>query len=122
MRLTKKQWLSRTIRTALYMPLAILVCSPLLLPYLNDHLNRRSRERVERRYRELVAAGKLEQPKEGFSAVAISSKHGGQPFLVRFWQGDPHRSSTRYLAARRKTPEGAMLWQFQDIQTKEWIY
>ena len=120
--LVKTRWLSWTIRAVLYLPLVAIVLFVASAPFGIGHFNRIDRVQVEQRYRELVAAGKLEQPAEGFNAVTFTSQHGGRPFSVWFWRSDPKRAKFRYFAHPRRTPEGRAVWQFQDTSTKEYIY
>ncbi len=122
MTLIKTKWLSWTVRVALYLPLALLVCSILAAPWITRYFAQRSFNEVQQRYQALAASGKLDQPAEGWNAVTIRSRHGGGPYMVWFWANDPKRKCFRYVAQKRTTPEGQVTWQFQDQETKAWIY
>ena len=121
MKLVHKRWLSWTIRAILYLPLIALVVSLLSVPARNRRFARISKAEVENRYRELVKAGKLETPAEGFDAVTFGSRHGGPPFAIWFHRGNRERGQFRYFAYRQLTPDGNTVWLYKDTRTNEII-
>ena len=109
--------------------LAVIICivGPLVMfewlsPCLIGFLGERSRVEIAKRYQELAGTGRLEMPIEGISAVSFKGRHGGRPLMVKFYDGDPQRSTVRYLIVRGQVPGGKSVWQFRDRVTGELIY
>jgi len=121
MKLVIKRWLSWTIVIALYLPFIALALFLISVPAQNRRSARISEIEVQRRYRELVADGRLEAPAAGLDAVTFSSRHGGAPYAIWFPEGAHAHGQFRYFAYLRRTPDGRSTWYYQDTITKQVI-
>jgi len=85
---------------------------------LSEAFNRRHLHQacvaVDQRYRDLVAAGRLDLPPEGMAAVTFVPLGGGEAFMLMLRDSDSAQREYRYRAVHPKARERRAEWLFLD--------